>query len=384
MDNPTVCVVVPSFAHEGQTRLKEVLSRYLGSLIEVLEVASLSEEDVINTIAEFTLKAKFSIIIVLSFLEPLTVKNIKNMFSMPTYSLDNAMMEVAGAYINERIVVLLSSEEEEKIFSLHKPLYEVTPKQIMDVKVESSPEKVADTIIQLYNQGYNKFFLGSVRLITDFDRVNEFLLEKIGVRKDLNLINPCLTFAEFLSQTGRGLKISSYEISKILPCIADPTKIRVVAKFNTSIDKLLPLLYLNIKNSRYNDALETLTFTTKDEEMITIYGSGKVCMGKVRDEEKAKKLLKMLMETLNKAYNYYTVHGVPPDEAFNLRSKLSPMLVYNHLPKLDCKVCGEETCYVFAFKLLSGERKLEECKPLYVEGRRRDREFLEKIVNPIF
>jgi len=43
----------------------------------------------------------------------------------------------------------------------------------------------------------------------------------------------------------------------------------------------------------------------------------------------------------------------------------SPMDIYKLLPKTNCKKCGETTCMSFAFKLLRGERKLEECEPLF-------------------
>jgi len=385
MANSIACIVIPKSTHETQIKLKDILSRYLRSSMELLELPNFSADDVANGIAELTAKARFSMIIALAFLGPLTVKNLRNIFCVPTYSLDNAIIEVAGTYINERIAVLVSSDEEEKIFSSHKFIYQVTSQQFTEIRTEGSPEDVVATINQLYDRGYTKFFLGSGKLIADADHINDVILERIGVRKDLVLINPASMLPEFLSHIEKDLtRVSSYEIRKILPCIADSAKIRVVAKLDTNIDNLLSLLYINIKNSRYNDALGALTFTTKYEEMVTIYASGKVCMGKVDDEKRAEELLKELIENLNRAYDYYAAHGAPSEEVLSLRGKLGPMLIYSHLPKLNCKICGEETCYAFAFKLLSGERKLKECKPLYEEGRRHDREVLEQIINPLF
>ena len=44
--------------------------------------------------------------------------------------------------------------------------------------------------------------------------------------------------------------------------------------------------------------------------------------------------------------------------------KLNVVQVLKHLPKPNCKECGEPTCMVFASKLLKKEKQLEDCKPL--------------------
>ena len=40
---------------------------------------------------------------------------------------------------------------------------------------------------------------------------------------------------------------------------------------------------------------------------------------------------------------------------------VSAFQIYNLLPKTNCKECGESSCMAFAVKLLSRERKIEEC-----------------------
>ncbi|KYH38280.1 MAG: tRNA CCA-pyrophosphorylase [Candidatus Hecatellales archaeon B24] len=63
---------------------------------------------------------------------------------------------------------------------------------------------------------------------------------------------------------------------------------------------------------------------------------------------------------------------------------LNPNIVYNYLPKLNCGKCEEKSCFTFAIKLISGEKKLSGCKPLIEEEKyRKNREFLEKLFNPL-
>ncbi len=60
---------------------------------------------------------------------------------------------------------------------------------------------------------------------------------------------------------------------------------------------------------------------------------------------------------------------------------LGPLDAYMLLPKLlSCGVCGEPTCWAFAYRLLFGEVHLQDCprlaEPQYVEGGRRLAELL--------
>ena len=179
-------------------------------------------------------------------------------------------------------------------------------------------------------------------------------------------------------------KPSTYKIERILPCIADSSKIRFIAQLNANVEDLLPILYLHLKRSNYLEALDALTFTTDKEEMVTIYGNGRVCAGKVKDENRAKEILLELIDLLSKAYDYLSRHGSPPNEMLEARRKLNPYTVYNHLPKLNYERCGEKSCFTFAIRLISGEKRLSECKPLIEEEKyRENREFLEKLFNPL-
>ncbi len=58
----------------------------------------------------------------------------------------------------------------------------------------------------------------------------------------------------------------------------------------------------------------------------------------------------------------------------------SPLDIYKLLPKTNCGKCGEKTCMSFAFKLLSGERKLEECEPLFSPKFEKNRKKLEEML----
>lgn len=63
---------------------------------------------------------------------------------------------------------------------------------------------------------------------------------------------------------------------------------------------------------------------------------------------------------------------------------VSPMDIYKLLPKTNCKKCGETTCMSFAFKILSKEKKIEDCKPLFEEKKyEKMKEKLLEILKPL-
>jgi len=67
---------------------------------------------------------------------------------------------------------------------------------------------------------------------------------------------------------------------------------------------------------------------------------------------------------------------------------VSPIGIYNLLPKTNCKKCEEENCMAFAVKLVNMETKLEKCTPLleeekYKESYKKLKEILRPLVREI-
>lgn len=61
---------------------------------------------------------------------------------------------------------------------------------------------------------------------------------------------------------------------------------------------------------------------------------------------------------------------------------LSPIQVYQFLPKTNCEECGETNCMAFATRLVNGEVELERCTPLYREEHRSAFEHLARLLAP--
>jgi ArsR family metal-binding transcriptional regulator len=164
------------------------------------------------------------------------------------------------------------------------------------------------------------------------------------------------------SQAMREAFVSEIKIKKILPCLADSSKIRIIAKFDRDIREILPYLNASIEGAIYIKEKHTLTFSKK-ETLITLYPH-EVKMAKVDDEKRAGELVSWLQKTINEIWNKRD--EIKP--LFERRNELKPLDVYRYLPQLNCGKCGEENCLAFALKIIQREKSVLSCSPLFTNS----------------
>jgi ArsR family metal-binding transcriptional regulator len=151
--------------------------------------------------------------------------------------------------------------------------------------------------------------------------------------------------------------IEIVEVRQLLPCIADASKFRVIANIAPSLGGTLKVLEPLFPRGRYSDKIGALIIQ-KGEVITTIYGTGKVTLTMIKNESEAKEALDNLRSTINEAI----AKGVAPAPREKVR--VEPMEIYKYLPQTNCGKCGEQSCYTFAIKIMSGEVSLDKCTPL--------------------
>jgi ArsR family metal-binding transcriptional regulator len=147
------------------------------------------------------------------------------------------------------------------------------------------------------------------------------------------------------------------EVRQLLPCIADVSKFRIIARLEPQLGGALKLLEPLFPRARYSERIGALIIQ-KGNVLITLYTNGSVTMTMISREAEARAVLEGLKETINKAIS----SGVTPVPREKV--KVDHAEVYKYLPKTDCKICGEQSCYAFAIRLVGGETTLEKCTPL--------------------
>jgi len=163
--------------------------------------------------------------------------------------------------------------------------------------------------------------------------------------------------ADKTAEISQAKPIEITEVRQLLPCIADSSKFRVIANIAPPLGGTLKVLEPIFPRGRYSDKISALIMQ-KGEVITTVYGTGKVTMTMIKNEDEAKKALENLRSTINEAI----AKGVAPAPREKVR--IEPMELYKYLPQTNCGKCGEQSCYTFAIKLMGGEVTLDKCASL--------------------
>ena len=162
----------------------------------------------------------------------------------------------------------------------------------------------------------------------------------------------------YKSPPSEGEFLKTITLCYVAPCMADEKKIRLIAYFDRDITELLPYLNAVIKGASYNKNASTLTYA-KERRLINLYNI-KVTVAKADDIIDAWMILDEVKKLINDTYRRRET--IKP--SYEEKIKVTALQIYGWLPKTNCKACGETTCLAFAVRLLLGEQKLENCKPL--------------------
>jgi ArsR family metal-binding transcriptional regulator len=183
---------------------------------------------------------------------------------------------------------------------------------------------------------------GSLAL-TDFGKnFMETKAEKaVEVRKDLSETKP----------------IEIAEVKQLLPCIADSTKFRIIARASPPLGGSLKLLEPLFPRARYSEKIGALIIQ-RGNILITIYSTGNITMTMIKSEEEAKQTLEGLRNIINEAIT----KGITPVPREKV--KVDHTEIFEYLPKTNCTICKEQSCYSFAIRLVSGETSLDKCTAL--------------------
>ncbi len=155
--------------------------------------------------------------------------------------------------------------------------------------------------------------------------------------------------------------LHSCNITRVLPCLADPMKIRVIADVSEEIQEVFPYLNATIKGCIYNHPANTLTIR-KNQKLITLHAFH-ITLAKVEDEKEAEELLKWLKDVINDTYEKRD--QIQPN--YSMAAELKALDVFKLLPGTNCKKCGEPSCLAFAVKLVGREAEIGKCDPLFSE-----------------
>jgi len=168
--------------------------------------------------------------------------------------------------------------------------------------------------------------------------------------------------------------LHSYKITRTLPCLADPEKIRVIADVSGEIHEVFPYLNATLKGCIYNHPANTLTIK-KDGKMFTLHAHH-ITLAKIEDEKEAEEILIWLKDLINETYERQD--QIEPN--YSMAAELKALDIFKLLPGTSCKKCGELTCLAFAVKLVGRDIEITKCDPLFSEKYQEKRNVLLELL----
>lgn len=216
-----------------------------------------------------------------------------------------------------------------------------------DKSIEEIGEEVGKTMLDFHLNLLQQASL--IKLGEETARLSEYGRNFLKGKEDKN--------ADKSADLSQAKPVEIVEVRQLLPCIADSSKFRVIANIAPPLGGTLKVLEPLFPRGRYSEKINAL-IVQKGEIITTIYGSGKVTMTMIKNEDEAKEALENLRNIINEAI----AKGVAPAPREKIR--VEPMELYKYLPQTNCGKCGDQSCYTFAIKIMSGEASLDMCTPL--------------------
>jgi ArsR family metal-binding transcriptional regulator len=89
----------------------------------------------------------------------------------------------------------------------------------------------------------------------------------------------------------------------------------------------------------------------------------RIAVDNLESREHVEQMVERLVDLVNQTWEKRD--QLEPD--FTTHQRLQPLELYQLLPRTNCKLCGQDTCFNFALQLVAAQAGLESCTPLYDE-----------------
>jgi ArsR family metal-binding transcriptional regulator len=158
------------------------------------------------------------------------------------------------------------------------------------------------------------------------------------------------------------------------PCEPGAERFSAIARLTVDISEVLPYLNATLRGAIYHRAAKALTWKKGGHNLA--FHAYQIATSNVADKETAIKELDGLIKLINRTWERRS--EITPD--YETRQRPPLMIVYKLLPQINCKQCGEPTCYSSAIKLVASQKKLADCPPLHESAYARQLADLQDLV----
>ncbi len=146
----------------------------------------------------------------------------------------------------------------------------------------------------------------------------------------------------------------------LAPCVADWTKVRLIARISGHLAEVLPYLNAEMPGATYCREAGTLTYM-EGYRLVSLCGQ-RLTVAKADELVDAWRTLEGIRCVVNDAWQRRG--SINP--SWEMRQKPPALEVYKRLPGTNCGLCGEKTCMAFALRLWNGATEPWLCAPVFL------------------
>ena len=167
------------------------------------------------------------------------------------------------------------------------------------------------------------------------------------------------------------------EYSRLLTCLGDRNKFRVVARLTPSPQHFLAKMDPYFDKSTYSKKMNALLIKSENT-LITVYTSGIVTMTRLNSDDHGREILGDVVATIDRVRSEESLDETAP--VHPSRNPADPMEINEALPHSNCGKCGFKSCFYFATMLAFEETCLEKCTPLHEDGYTSNRNTVSSLI----
>ena len=170
--------------------------------------------------------------------------------------------------------------------------------------------------------------------------------------------------------------IETYDVRvEISTHSAERFEYEAIADLDADISAVLP--YLNVSLGRAIYLPDKPALSWRHEGRNIGFWPRRIAVDHFKSRDQVAAVMERLVDMVNRLWE--SRDTIEPDH--NTHKQLQPLALLRLLPLTNCRVCGEETCFNFALKLVAAKAEPEACTPLRREPHlRANQQWLEELL----
>jgi ArsR family metal-binding transcriptional regulator len=154
--------------------------------------------------------------------------------------------------------------------------------------------------------------------------------------------------------------IENYDLEIFTPpCEPGAERFAATARLKVNIAEVLPYLNATLRGAVYHQQAQALTWKKGGHNIA--FHAYEISTSNVEDRDSAEKEIQGLIGLINRTWEHRS--AITPD--YDPHERPTSMEIYQLLPHTNCAECGEATCWNFALKLATSQKKVSECRTLF-------------------